>query len=330
MDLFASLEGQDLARELLTRSLQRERVHHAYLFEGPEGVGKFLAALALAQALVCERREPSGTQACAACSACERALLREGERRPRHPDIAVVARGLYEPAVIGRKTPESQEISVDQIRSVVLTHAAYGPHEGKARVFIVRGAEELGTSAGNALLKMLEEPLPRTHFVLVTDRPERVLSTLRSRTLSVRFAALGDSVLAKLIAARGVPDAEAAELAALAEGSMARAFALRDDAGQEAERSFVAAVETAVHEPGAAAVMALSDSVKGHKDVLERNLRALSRHFAKGARSAVHAGTDPERYATRYALAREALTKLTRNAAPPLVVESLVFALRRA
>lgn len=330
MDLFALLEGQDTAREILERSLARQRVHHAYLFEGPEGVGKFLAALALAQALVCETREAIGIRACAVCSACERAILRDGERRPRHPDIAVIARGLYEPGVIGRKTPESQEISVDQIRTVVLAHAAYGPHEGKARVFVVRGAEELGTSAANALLKMLEEPLPRTHFVLVSDRPERVLSTLRSRTLSVRFGPLGDAVLEKLISARGVPGAEAAELAARAEGSMARAFALRDGESQDAERDFVAAVEAAVREPGAAGVMALSDSVKGNKENLERNLRALSRHFAKSARAAVNAGHDPLHDASCYALARGALTKLGRNAAPPLVVESLVFALRRA
>lgn len=330
MDLFSLLEGQDTAREILARSLARDRVHHAYMFEGPEGVGKFLAALALAQALVCERRVATGTRACATCSACERAVLRDGERRPRHPDVAVVGRGLYEPGVIGRKSAESQEISVDQIRTVVLAHAAYGPHEGKARVFVVRGAEELGTSAANALLKMLEEPLPRTHFVLVSDRPERVLSTLRSRTLSVRFGPLGDTVLEKLLVARGVPAAEAAELTALAEGSMARAWALRDEESQDAEQTFVDAVEGAVREPGAAAVMALSDSVKGQKDVLERNLRALSRHFARGARAAVDAGTAPERHAIRYGLAREALTKLTRNAAAPLVVESLVFALRRA
>lgn len=330
MDLFSLLEGQDTAREILSRSLARERVHHAYLFEGPEGVGKFLAALALAQALVCETRVPGGVVACATCSACERAVLRDGERRPRHPDVAVVGRGLYEPSVIGRKTPESAEISVDQIRTVVLAHAAYGPHEGKARVFVVRGAEELGTSAANALLKMLEEPLPRTHFVLVSDRPERMLTTLRSRTLSVRFGPLGDSVLEKLIVARGVPAAEAAELAALAEGSMARAWALRDDEGQDAEKAFVASVESAVRETSAAGVLALSDATKGKKDVLERNLRALSRHFARAARLAVGTGADPERDAIRYALSREALTKLTRNAAPPLVLESLVFALRRA
>jgi DNA polymerase-3 subunit delta' len=197
-------------------------------------------------------------------------------------------------------------------------------------VFVVRGAEELGTSAANALLKMLEEPLPRTHFVLVSDRPERVLSTLRSRTLSVRFGPLGDSVLEKLLGARGVSPEEASQLAELAEGSMARAFALRDAESQDAESAFVDSVEGAVREPGAAGVMALSDSVKGHRDVLERNLRALSRHFAKGARAAVSAGTDPERQAIRYGIAREALTKLTRNAAPPLVVEALVFALRRA
>lgn len=330
MDLFSQLEGQDTAKENLARSLARGKVHHAYLFEGQAGVGKFFAALGLAQALVCEARDAHGDKACGVCSACERATLREGEKRPRHPDVAIVARGLYEPSTIGRKSPESQEISVDQIRTVVLAHAAYGPHEGKARVFIIRGADELGTSGANALLKMLEEPLPRTHFVLVSDQPEKVLPTLRSRTLSVRFGPLADSVLARLLTAHGVADAELAELIAAADGSMASAFALRDREGQAAEREFIDAVENAVREKGAGGLLTLSDSVKGQKEVFERNLRALSRHFAKAARLAAEAGGDSERPALRYAIVREALLKLTRNAAPPLVVESMTFALRRA
>lgn len=329
MDLFSQLEGQDTAKEILVRSLARGRVHHAYLFEGPAGVGKFFTAMALAQTLVCETRQPTATQACGTCSACERSTLRDGEKRPRHPDVAVVARGLYEPGVIGRKTAESQEISVDQIRTVVLAHAAYGPHEGKARIFVVRGADELGNSAANALLKMLEEPLPRTHFVLVSDRPEKVISTLRSRSLSVRFGALGDSVIQRLLAARGVPADEAAELATASDGSMERAFALRDRESQAAEQEFVVAVEAAVREQGAGPVLALSDSVKGNRETLEHNLRALSRHFAKAARAAAALGQDAERPAIRYGLTREALTKLTRNAAPPLVVEAMLFALRR-
>lgn len=327
MELFSQLEGQETAKQNLQRSLARGTVHHAYLFEGPAGVGKFLGALALAQALVCEQRR--GALACGTCSACERAVLREGERRPRHPDVAVVARGLYEPGVIGRKTPESQEISVDQIRTVVLAHAAYGPHEGHARVFLLRGADELGVSAGNALLKMLEEPLPRTHFVLISDQPEKVLPTLRSRTLSVRFAPLSDSVLSRLLAARGVDESEISELVASAAGSLEMALALRDREGQAQEQEFVEAVELATRERGATALLALSDSVKGQKEILERNLRALGRSFVRAAHRAAEAGEDPERPAQRHAIVREALLKLTRNAAPPLVVESMVLALRR-
>lgn len=324
--LLASLRGQDTARTILERSLARDRVHHAYLFEGQAGVGKFLAALGLAQALVCERREAGVDRACGVCSACERTVLREGERRPRHPDVAVVARGLYEPAVIGRKSPESQEISVDQIRTVVLAHAGYGPHEGRARVFILRGAEELGLSAANALLKMLEEPLPRTHFVLVTDEGERLLPTLRSRTLSVRFGPLPDSILSTLLRERG--HGEPGEVLARAEGSVARALELLGEEGQEEERRFVQDTVRAMQETSAGSVLALSDTVKGDRQGIERKLRALARYFHGQARAA--ANQAPERAALHYQLVREAEVKLLRNAAPPLVIESLLFALRRA
>lgn len=323
MNVLETLRGQDTACTLLERSLTRDRVHHAYLFEGAAGVGKFVAALGLAQALVCEKRAPNEGRACGTCSACERAVLRADEKRPRHPDVAIVARGLYDPAVIGRKTPENQEISVDQIRTVVLAHAGYGPHEGRARVFILRGAEELGIAAANALLKMLEEPLPQTHFVLLTDEGERLLPTLRSRTLSVRFGPLPDSVIAAMLSERGLPS----EIAERAEGSMARALALCDESGQEEEERFVSETMRALEQTSAGPVLALSDGVKGDRQSLERKLRALARHFHHRARERV--AHDPELDAQRYQLVREAEAKLPRNAAPPLVLESLLFALRR-
>ena len=94
----ATVRAQPTAVETLRRALASGRVHHAYLFDGPDGVGKERAAFGLAQALVCEKRQAGEANACGTCSACARAVPREGERRPVHPDVIVLERGLYEPA----------------------------------------------------------------------------------------------------------------------------------------------------------------------------------------------------------------------------------------
>ena len=187
--LLSTVRAQPTAVDTLRRAVAADRVHHAYLFEGPAGVGKELAALGLAQALVCERRAPGSADACGVCRACVRAVLRPGEGRPLHPDVVVLERGLYDPATIGRRSPETQDISIQQVRTLVLARAAFPPHEGRAKVFIVRRAEELSAQAANALLKTLEEPGPRTHFVLLSALADSLLPTIRSRTQRVRFGA---------------------------------------------------------------------------------------------------------------------------------------------
>ncbi len=131
---FSHVRGQRAAIEALTTALERGRVHHAYRFEGPEGVGKELAALALAQALVCAAGDPLG---CGTCDACRRATTFSSERPevPRHPDVIFVERNLYPPEVLGRSRGRARrDLRSDQVRRVVLAHAAYAPHEGRARV----------------------------------------------------------------------------------------------------------------------------------------------------------------------------------------------------
>src|ERR1700722_14298198 len=178
--LLSTVRAQPTAVDTLRRALAGERVHHAYLFDGPEGVGKERTALGLAQALVCERRSPGSADACGQCRACARAIPRPGEGRPLHPDVVVLERGLYDPVTIGRRTPETQDLSIDQVRVLVLARAAFPPLEGRAKVFIVRRAEELSSAAANALLKTLEEPGPRTHFVLLSSVADSLLPTIRS------------------------------------------------------------------------------------------------------------------------------------------------------
>ena len=226
--LLSTVKAQPTAVETLRRALAAGRVHHAYLFDGPDGVGKERTAFGLAQALVCERRAEGASEACGECRACARAVPRQGDSRPLHPDIVVLERGLYDPATIGRKSPETQDISIDQVRTLVLARAAFAPLEGRAKVFIVRRAEELSISAANALLKTLEEPGARTHFMLLSATADALLPTIRSRTQRVRFGALPDPVVSELLVATGMDRSLADETARLSGGSMATALALGD------------------------------------------------------------------------------------------------------
>src|SRR5262245_62901177 len=104
----------------------------------------------MAQALVCENGAPVG---CGTCDACRRAvtLSQDEPRTPLHPDVTLVERGLYPPEILGRTRPELNEISVDQVRRLVLAHASFPPHRGRARVYLVRRAEELSVSAANEI-----------------------------------------------------------------------------------------------------------------------------------------------------------------------------------
>lgn len=341
-ELLSQLRAQDAALRTIDWALASGRVHHAYLFVGPDGVGKELAAFGLAQALVCERRgeaEAPGLfggapaakseRACGSCSACARAVPRQDTRQPLHPDVVVIERGLYPPRSIGRSTPETQDISIDQIRTLVLARSAFAPHEGRAKVFIVRRADELSVSAANALLKTLEEPGPRTHFILLTAQPEALLPTILSRTQRVRFAPLPDEVVTELLVASGVEAARAREVARLAGGSVASGMLLADPEESAARDEFVASALAATTSAGIEATLALAERAKKDKDRLPGQIAALASALATSAADAARSGRpDAEAIAARGRHALTALRHLAGNGAAQLVVEAMLTRMR--
>jgi DNA polymerase-3 subunit delta' len=331
--ILATLLAQDTAKATLMRALERARVHHAYLFDGPEGVGKELAALGLAQALVCERRPESGVgadRACGECSACTRVAIRPGSARPLHPDVVILERGLYSPEQIGRRTPETQDLSIDQIRTLVLARAAFPPHEGRARVFIVRRAEELSTGGANALLKTLEEPGDRTHFILLSARADSLLPTIRSRTQRVRFGRLPDAIVLQLLTLGGTPAAQAAAVSRLAHGSMEEAAMLADPEATAEREAFVTKALVALETKGLGRILEVAEDAKKQKDALDLHLLALAHRLAEDACRDVRAGSSGVSAANRYQLVLGALGQLRGNAAAQLVAESLLIRMRGA
>jgi len=335
-DLLGQVRAQEAAVGTLRRGLANGRVHHALLFDGPPGVGKELAAFGLAQALVCERREPGVDRACGACSACKRALPpKDPSGLPLHPDVVLLERGLHEPARIGRRTPETQDISIDQIRALVLARAAFGPHEGRAKVFVVRRAEELSTSAANALLKTLEEPGDRTHFVLLTQNRDWLMPTILSRTQRVRFGHLPDDVVLALLRERGVSAEDAAQAARLAAGSFEAALELVDQGALADKQAFVDAALAALDDKSSLSLVELAEQEKKDargRGALAEKLGALAAALHARATKAVVEGRasarDVEVLTRQHALVLDAIVRLDGNASPQLVVESTWIAMR--
>ncbi|HTV22192.1 MAG TPA: DNA polymerase III subunit [Polyangiaceae bacterium] len=325
---FDAILGQDTAIQTLKTALVSGRLHHAYRFEGPDGVGKERAAFALAQALVCARLPNVG---CGECSACLRAvtLSEEEPAVPKHPDVILIERGLYPPSVLGRSSPETTGIGVEQVRRIVVARAGFPPYEASRLVFIFRAAHELTPNAANALLKTLEEPRANVHFVLLSDQPRRLLDTIRSRTLPVRFGPLPDAVLQQIVAARGL-SADATSLA-LAAGSASRLIDACDPERVSQRERFVNAVLAALRAPDLGAALQLAAGEQLERGSLASELRGLAQHFALSARQ--RAGEAPEpalRNANRYREVLAALESLERNAPPALALEALVARLRRA
>jgi DNA polymerase-3 subunit delta' len=243
----------------------------------------------------------------------------------------VLERGLYEPGAIGRRTQETQDLSIDQVRTLVLARAAFAPHEGRAKVFIIRRAEELSVSAANALLKTLEEPNDRTHFVLLSSQADSLLSTIRSRTQRVRFAALPDAIVTKLLAARGVDAFRAQDIARLSGGSMQGALSLADDEEAAEREAFVKRALDATVAPTLGPALELAEDAKKDKGELGTKLAALATALAARACGAsASPGREADAAGTRYQLALAAIRQLDGNASAQLVVESLLIKMRSA
>lgn len=243
---FADVLGQDRAVGLLRRVIRTGRVHHAYLFVGPSGTGRHDAARAFAQALQCERPSPDPCNTCPPCMKAERGV---------HPDIRWVS------PLEGR-----QSIGIEQVREM-RAEAAYGPYEGQYRVYILTPAERLLPEAQNALLKLFEEPPPRTVLVLVGESPTALLPTVLSRVQVVRFGFVASSEIERALRERfGLDPRRARLLAALSGGRPALAvrWAQTPDALKDRDRVVERLVR--VEREGPVAAHEFADELAAERD----------------------------------------------------------------
>lgn len=211
--------GHATVLDQLWSALRAEEAHHAYLFEGPKGVGKRTVAERYAMAANCER---DGERPCGTCRSCH-----------------TIASGAH-PDVIRLEPPPDRATRIIPVKDVreVIRKSGYHRYGGRRRVVIIDPAEAMQPAAANALLKTLEEPPEGTGFILIASHASALLPTIVSRCQRVRFGPVPMGPLAAWLGDRGhrtvAEQAAALSLGcpgralALAEGGLKRRLKLRD------------------------------------------------------------------------------------------------------
>jgi len=219
--IWEKIRGHQQQVEMFRRSLSRGRLSHAYLFLGPQGVGKSLFARSLAQCLLCERFSEAELEACGECGSCR--MMQAGS----HPDFLFVGR------------PEGRNIVPVELiigeaerrgREGLCHDISLRPMVGRRRMAVVDDADLMTQETSNALLKTLEEPPQGSVLIIIASEADNLLPTIRSRCQLVRFGLLPaadvEALLRELEMAES--DAEAAAAAELCDGSLAAAARLLD------------------------------------------------------------------------------------------------------
>lgn len=225
MHAFKNILGQSGAIATLGGSYAADRMPHGMIFAGPAGVGKGTTAAALAKLFLCE--DPHGDEPCGKCESCT--VFAAGN----HPDYHVIYRQL---ARLEKGHVKARDLTVDVIRQFLVGPANLKSAMKRGKFFVVEEAELMNAAAQNSMLKTLEEPAGRTVIVLVTEQPDALLPTIRSRCQVVRFAALDPKIVASELAKRGIDVATAADAAKLAGGSLGVALRWIEDGVVESAR----------------------------------------------------------------------------------------------
>lgn len=197
---------QPLLYTQLKKSVANNRLAHAYLFEGDQGVGKEAFGIWLAKQLFCTN--PIEGDPCNECNNCERINHNE------HPDVQQIA-------------PDGQTIKVDQIRELKTEFTKSGM-ETNQKVFLIQQAEKMSTGAANSLLKFLEEPDGQVMAILTTTSLGRILPTIQSRCQVLHFQPLSKSALIQRLVDHGIGEQTASVLSELT-NSFEKAVELSED-----------------------------------------------------------------------------------------------------
>ncbi len=260
---WSSVLDQDRVVQTLRRALAQERVAHAYLLHGPDGVGKRAVAYEMARALQCPEQSDEACDACPTCRKTRRMVHPDVHINLPHPwsqeqdrdeeDIGERIRRLGEnpyaaidyvrrPSLSDPSETSNQQVyyRIDQVRQDIIQPMSLARGEGQYKVNILMDAEKMREEAANAFLKLLEEPPPQTVFLLTTNRPEQLLPTILSRCQQLRFDPLLPETIEQALVDREDMDPDTASmLARMADGSYSRALELAENDALMTSRELV-------------------------------------------------------------------------------------------
>ncbi len=213
---FADVIGHETAKRKLRTALANETIGHAYLFIGEERIGKQLMASRFAQALSCEAHTAAGTtDSCGQCRACLQITSES------YPDLLIVQ---------PEEDTANPQIKIGQVREIE-RHMIYRPLFSSRKICLINDADRLTASAANAFLKTLEDPPEHSLFILITGRPMKLLATVRSRCLTLRFFPASSSQIEGALALKQAIPSENAKFLSQISGNRIGA-ALQADVAQ--------------------------------------------------------------------------------------------------
>lgn len=248
--LFKHIIGQNEIRKKLIRTVFENRVSHAQLFFGPEGSRKLAMAIAYAQFINCRNRHmdpDGGGDSCGTCPSCIKfeklahpdlhfifpvATSKEVEKNPMSRDYLKIWRqtlldnhfrlGLNEWYSVAGFEKKQGIINADDCSDILKT-LSYKSYESEFKVMIIWMADRLFHAAAPKILKILEEPPDKSLFILITENPEKIISTILSRTQMVKFPRLSDEDVSEELRNLSCPEEEIRRIVPLADGNMTRA-----------------------------------------------------------------------------------------------------------
>lgn len=247
---FSSFIGNQRIKKHLAAVLQSHKLPKAYIFYGPEGVGKASMAFLLAKALNCRQFAGESCDKCNSCFKIEKRI---------HPDVQ-----YYQ--------PEAKEISINQMRRLS-SQINLKPLEGRYKVFIIDPAERLSQEAANALLKTLEEPPANSLIILITANLSSLMPTIRSRCQLLHFSVIPRKDLEEILIEKfDYQAAEARSLAHLSSGSLGRALSINLVESYDKRKRELDFLRLLAKGDGFEAILSRTEELKG-KEIIDETLQ---------------------------------------------------------